>query len=74
VVFLPSRTRTPGRHLEWRLRLFTIGALLGLGGMVMRERLLVWIAMAVLIVAFGLRFLPSHEEVADAPDEDASGP
>jgi hypothetical protein len=70
MVFLPSHSQTPGRHLEWRLRLFTIGALLGVGGMIMDERWLVWLAMAVLAVAFAVRFLPGSSD----PDDDSAPP
>ena len=63
-----------GRFLEWKVRLFFVAAVLLLVGMVREIDLLVLLAIAVLAVAFALRFFereppPSDEEDSDADPE-----
>ena len=54
------------RHLEWKVRLFGIGAAMGLGGIWFESSWLVLGGIAVLLVGFVLRFLPKDRE----PDEE----
>lgn len=61
-----DRTRTAGPWLEWKVRLFTVGAVLALGGMYLDESWVVGAAMVVLVMGMLVRFLP-------APGSDAEG-
>jgi hypothetical protein len=73
--FLARRSHTgPGRFLQWKVRLFAVGAVLLLVGMAREIDILVAIAIAVLAVAFLLRFLERDEapEAAEEDDEDES--
>jgi Ca2+/Na+ antiporter len=64
-----SRRRGPGRFLDWKLRLFMIAGVLLLIGMTRQVDLLVGIAIALLAVAFVLRFFEG-EKVEETPAED----
>lgn len=50
------------RHLQWRTRLLAAGALLALVGMGTEREWVVNVAIGVLILGFGLRFLPESGE------------
>jgi hypothetical protein len=52
-------TGRDGKDLGWRVRLFALGAGLGIGGIVLENRLMIWAAIAVLGGGFALRFLGS---------------
>jgi hypothetical protein len=72
-VFVNRRSRSAG-HLEWRIRLFGVGAIVGLAGMYARIRWMIWIALAVLAVGFLLRFLPARgTDGGDSTDGNDSG-
>lgn len=66
----------PVRHLEWRVRLLGVGAVLALAGMAMERTWMVNVAIAVLAVGFLLRFVPGPRDGApgatdsDLPDSD----
>ncbi|HYH82781.1 MAG TPA: hypothetical protein VEX86_23510 [Longimicrobium sp.] len=62
--------RAPGRFLQWKLRLFTVGAVLLMIGMAREIDLLVAAALAVLIVAFVLRFFEHDKTEQPADDEE----
>lgn len=49
--------------LEWKVRLFVIGAALAVGGMVLEEGWIIGVAIVVLIAGFMLRFLPGGQGV-----------
>ena len=51
-------------HLTWRVRLFAVGAGLGLGGIFLEQPLLIWAAVVVLGTGVLLRFR------AGSPGED----
>jgi len=71
VLFFADRSnRTDDRYLVWKVRMFAIGATLGLAGMFLDQKWLVWAAIVVLVVGFFLRFLPpaSSSEAADADE------
>ncbi|MEZ4414837.1 MAG: hypothetical protein R3E10_03720 [Gemmatimonadota bacterium] len=57
MVFRASRAAPAGPFLVARAALFVLGAGLALVGMMLPSRVLVWIAIAVLLVAFLLRFV-----------------
>jgi Na+-transporting methylmalonyl-CoA/oxaloacetate decarboxylase gamma subunit len=77
--FGPTRRHgSPGRFLDWKVRLFAVGAVLLLIGMARGLDLLIICAFVVLAGAFVLRFFekepePVEEDVANdedgAPDE-----
>jgi membrane protein implicated in regulation of membrane protease activity len=54
--FVDRRRRGPGRFLQWKMRLLAVGAVLLLVGMAREMDLLVIVAVAILLVAFALRF------------------
>jgi len=74
-------TQTP-EMLRWKLAIFGLGAALGIGGMALDSRTLVWIGSGVLFAGVFLRFLPrlqggrnSHFEAQEEPasiEDDAS--
>lgn len=67
MVFL-DRSRKAGRYLEWKVRIFTVGAVLALVGIYSRERWMTLLAIVVLAMGALLRFLPGAQ--AEAEDED----
>jgi hypothetical protein len=57
--------------LQWKVRLFAIGAGLAIGGIILDWRWLIVAAIVVLAAGFTLRFLPGGRGVVrDAPDGD----
>lgn len=65
-----DRVVGPARTLEWRIRLFGVGAILGLVGMWGDQHWLVNLAIAVLAAGVLLRFLRGRE--TEGPDDDGS--
>jgi len=65
-VFRPVRDRQAGPFLEWKVRIFVTGAVLGLAGIFLDERWMVGAAIVVLVLGMAIRFL-SH-----GPDGGAS--
>ena len=63
-MFRPSRKRREGedRFLAWKIGLFVIGAAAAFGGMATSLSWLVWVGIAVLVVAMILRFLPAGDQ------------
>lgn len=61
-----------GRFLEWKIRLFFVAAVLLLVGIAREIDLLVLLAIALLAVAFVLRFFerPAPADEADGGEED----
>lgn len=55
----------PIRHLEWRVRILGVGAVLGLAGMYFDSGWMVNGAIGVLVLGFFLRFLPGSDEGDD---------
>jgi len=62
------------RHLQWRIRLFAVGAGLGLGGIGLESAWMIWGALAVLLAGMALRFLPDGEEQDGLDDHDRADP
>ena len=62
-----DRSKQAGRYLEWKVRIFAVGATLALGGMYLGQRWLVGLAILILAAAMALRFLPVEEE----PEEES---
>lgn len=62
-MFRPDRSRRrAGPWLEWKVRIFVTGAVLGLAGIYLDERWMVGAAIVVLLLGMGLRFLPNRKE------------
>lgn len=57
-----DRSRQAGRWLEWKVRIFTAGAILAVVGMYLEERWMTGAAIVVLLAGFFIRFLPGGEE------------
>lgn len=71
MIFRISR-KPPGEsdpYLQWKVRLFMLGAVIAAAGMTTEISWLVWAGVAVLAVGLGLRFLPkrSDENQQDGP-------
>ena len=64
-----DRSRRAGYYLEWKVRFFTVGATLAVGGMLLDKRWVVGVAIVVLAAGLLLRFLPTGE----APDDGSPG-
>jgi uncharacterized membrane protein len=63
------RSRGPVRHLEWRIRLFGVGAILAVVGMATGQGWLVNLAIAVLLLGMVLRFAPARGEHTGEGDD-----
>lgn len=68
-MFRLSRSRRAGPHLEWKVRFFAVGAVLGLAGIYLDEPWLTVGAIVVLVVGALLRFLPGAGAGSDEGDE-----
>jgi hypothetical protein len=66
-----DRSRRAGRFLEWKVRLFTLGAVLAVVGMATNQGWMTWLAIAVLVAGMMLRFLPGGVEAAEDEGENA---
>lgn len=70
-----DRSRRAGAHLEWKVRIFLVGAVLGLSGILLEERWLSGAAIAVLAAGALVRFLPGGRDLTDdGEDEEEDGP
>lgn len=67
-MFRLDRDRRAGPWLEWKVRLFTVGAVLAMAGIYLDESWLVYAAIAVLVAGVGLRFL-APSTTSEAEDE-----
>jgi hypothetical protein len=66
-----DRSRRAGRYLEWKVRLFTLGAVLAVVGMATDQTWMTWAATAVLVTGMLLRFLPGGREREDVDTEES---
>jgi membrane protein implicated in regulation of membrane protease activity len=74
--FTQTRASGPGRFLQWKVRLFAVAAVLLLIGMAREINLLVGAAIAILAIAFVLRFFekePENEGEEELEDEEHAG-
>lgn len=78
-----SRSRRVDPHLEWKVRLFTVAAVMALAGMYFQERWMTGAAIVLLVGAIGLRFLGgglsgeidrAEDELDEDDLEDGAGP
>jgi hypothetical protein len=58
MIFSSRKNRGEDPHLDWKVRIFFLGALLALVGIARDSRLLVGLAVGVLLLGFVLRFIP----------------
>lgn len=65
VAFVSHRRRGDDRWLEWKVRLFSVAAVLGLAGIYFEERRLTGAAILVLAGGILLRLIPLREPVDD---------
>jgi len=72
MAFIPRGGGT-GRYLEWKVRLFFVAAVLLLVGIARDVDLLVLLAIAVLAVAFALRFFERPNPVQSDEGDDEAG-
>jgi len=70
-LFRPSRTARTGRWLEWKVRIFVTGAVLGLAGIFLENRGLVTGALVVLAAGAALRLLPQKNRGDNVEGDDA---
>jgi hypothetical protein len=71
-MFISRRRGQPSPHLEWRIRIFGVGAILAIAGMIADLSWMIWMALAVLLVGFLLRFLPQRGSAEAGVEEDDS--
>ena len=68
-----DRSRKAGRYLEWKVRLFTLGAVLAVVGMAVNQRWMTWVAIVFLLAGLVLRFLPDGSERMNEGDTQEEG-
>jgi uncharacterized membrane protein len=68
-MFVDRRKRGPGANLAWRVRLLGLGAVLAMVGISTEREWLVNVALGVLILGFGLRFVGARSGAGE-PDDD----
>jgi len=66
MVFLDRRQRA-SRHLEWKVRIFIVAAVLALVGIYLEERWLTGSAIVILFAGLGLRFVSDQGDRAEDP-------
>ena len=65
-----DRDRTAGKYLEWKVRTFSVAAVVALVAMALESRWLTAVAIGVLVVGLLLRFLPGEPEELEAAEDD----
>jgi hypothetical protein len=65
-----NRSKRSDPHLEWKVRLFVVAAVLGVSGIYFEERWMGWVAILLLLSAMLLRFVGSSGE---GEEEDLEG-
>jgi len=73
VIFLSRRKRGPDPHLDWKVKLFFLGATVAMAGVGLESSLLVGVAIAILLLGVGLRFLPGGQAEDGGDEEDRGG-
>lgn len=65
---LLDRGRKAGRYLEWKVRIFSVAAVLALVGIYLESGWMTAAAIAMLVVGMLLRFLPDDTEGAEGEE------
>lgn len=65
-----DRNRRAGRFLEWKVRLFSVAAMVAVFGIYLENRWLTGAAIVILVAGLGLRFLPADPEDEATPGEE----
>jgi uncharacterized membrane protein len=68
-MFVDRGRRGPGANLAWRVRLLGLGAVLAMVGISTEREWLVNVALGVLILGFGLRFVGARNGAGEADDD-----
>jgi len=74
MILLDRMRRGDDPHLDWKVRLFFLGAVLALVGIGTKSSAVVGLATAVLLLGLGLRFLPGGDGGVEAGEDDESPP
>ena len=69
-MFLDRSKRDQGANLAWRVRLLGVGALLAMLGIGAQREWLINVALGVLILGFGLRFVGRRSEGTEDDTEE----
>ena len=69
---------TSSKSLDWKVHLFMAGSAVVLAGVYFDNPWVMWGALALLVAAFGVRFLPRSEALSDedtdgGSDQDSGG-
>ena len=67
-----GRSKGPDPYLDWKVRIFTVAAVLGLGGMYFEERWMGVGAIGLLASAMALRFLPGARRMSEPGADEGS--
>ena len=67
---LLDRDRRAGKLLEWKVRLFSVAAVVALAGIYMESRWWTGAAVVILMAGMLLKFLPTDPDDAGAVEED----
>lgn len=67
--FVDRSRRGPDRFLPWKVGLFVAAGLLIYFGVRLDLRWVLWIAIVLLLVAVGLRFVPREQDAGRSDDE-----
>jgi hypothetical protein len=71
MILLDRKRREEDPHLDWKVKLFFIGAALALAGIAVNSTWLIGAAVLALLAGAGLRFLPGKKN--DARNMDGAG-
>jgi hypothetical protein len=66
---LLDRGRSAGKYFEWKIRLFSVGAVVALTGIYLDSRWVTGAAIVILMSGLLLRLLPVDPEDPDAEED-----
>lgn len=69
MMFHRRRRSGPDPYLQWKVRLFFLGAVLALVGLARDSSLLVGLAVLILLVGVALRLLPGGKDEVESPPD-----
>ena len=70
MIFSSRKNRAPDSFLDWKVRLFFVGAIVALVGIGLDSSLIVGVAILILLAGASLRFLPREEQGANEDEGD----